>query len=146
MFRHIIWLCHLGRLKEKIYVLIYVFDEYKHVFNIFYKHVPAARALYCIKILVTIVSMYSACACRTRMFLGTTFFMEYICYDWRYVLISWTSSSWVIVFATIKLDDWRWSGLIMKFNSGKSSATHCNYITSQSFGNLVFMNYEVYTV
>ena len=65
---------------------------------------------------------------RVLMFLGTTFFMEYICYDWRYVLILWTSSSWVTVFATIKLDDWRWSGLIMKFNSGKSSATHCNYI------------------
>ena len=127
MFRHIIWLCHLGRLKEKkLYYMCLMNINISLIF--FYKHVCDARALYCIKILVTIVSMYSACACRTRMFLGTTFFMEYICYDWRYVLILWTSSSWVIVFATIKLDDWRWSGLIIKFNSGKSSSTHCNYI------------------
>ena len=49
-------------------------------------------------------------------------------YDWRYVLRLWTSSSWVIVSAIVKLDDWRWLGLIMKFNSGKSSSKHCNYI------------------
>ena len=33
-----------------------------------------------------------------------------------------------IVSATIKLDDWRWSGLIMKFNSDKYSTTQSNYI------------------